>query len=160
MADGKNWGEETQGEWRLFGIARNTMRPPQDYPHPPLLIFYLQSHFFSFAFPALEQEIQFQASGLPEWTFNLARMIKQFPNISIKLGTQPARASAIVFHFLLFPLHEPQTPTSKSYPCIHVCDTHKPGNNSMFFFATAPPDEAGFSVFYFLNFSKFFFGFS
>ncbi len=99
MADGKNRGEETQGEWRLFGIARNTMRPPQDYPQPPLLIFLPAKPFSSFAFPALERGTQFRASGLPDWTFNLARMIKQFPNISIKPGTQSARASPIVLHF-------------------------------------------------------------
>jgi hypothetical protein len=46
MADGKNRGEETQGEWRLFGIARNTMRPPQDYPQPPLLFFLPAKPFF------------------------------------------------------------------------------------------------------------------
>jgi hypothetical protein len=34
MADGKNRGEETQGEWRLFGIARNTMRPPPNHAQP------------------------------------------------------------------------------------------------------------------------------
>ncbi len=47
------------------------------------------------------------------------------------------------------------------HPCIQDCDTHKPGNNSMSFFATAPPDEAGFSCFLFPEFfSKLFLVFS